>query len=32
MVLKIIEEQNYKVKTGWLSNWYTNARRECGMA
>jgi len=32
MVLEIIGENNYKVKTGLFSNWYTRAKKECGLA
>jgi hypothetical protein len=32
MVIEIIEENNYKVKTGMFSNWYKNVKREVGMA
>jgi hypothetical protein len=32
MVVKIIEDQNYKVKTGLFSNWYKNVKRDIGMA
>ena len=32
MVLEIIEENSYKVKTGMFSNWYARAKKEVGMA
>jgi hypothetical protein len=32
MVIEVIEENNYKVKTGFFSNWYTRVKREVGMA
>jgi len=32
MVIEIIEEASYKVKTGFFSNWYTRVKREVGMA
>ena len=32
MVLEIIEENSYKVKTGMFSNWYARVKKECGMA
>jgi hypothetical protein len=32
MVIEIMEENSYKVKTGWLSNWYARVRKECGLA
>jgi len=32
MVIEIIEENSYKVKTGFFSNWYTRTKREVGMA
>jgi hypothetical protein len=32
MVLEIMEENSYKPKTGFFSNWYTSAKREVGMA
>ena len=32
MVIEIIEENSYKVKTGFFSNWYTRVKREVGMA
>src|SRR3954466_10546524 len=27
MVIEVIEDNSYKVKTGWLSNWYANAKK-----
>ena len=30
MVIEIIEDNSYKVKTGWLSNWYTAVKKEVG--
>ena len=32
MVVEIIEENSYKVKTGLFSNWYNRVKREVGMA
>jgi hypothetical protein len=32
MVLEIIEENSFKVKTGMFSNWYARAKKEVGMA
>lgn len=32
MVVEIIEENSYKVKTGLFSNWFTRVKREVGMA
>jgi hypothetical protein len=32
MVLKLIEEDGSKIKTGMTSNWYKKARKEVGMA
>jgi hypothetical protein len=32
MVIEVIEDNSYKVKTGWLSNWYANAKKEVGIA
>ncbi len=32
MVIEIIEENSYKVKTGMFSNWYARAKKEVGMA
>ena len=32
MVIEIIEDNNYKVKTGLFSNWYTRAKKEVGLA
>jgi len=32
MVIEIIEENSYKVKTGFFSNWYNRVKREVGMA
>src|SRR5688572_15606871 len=32
MVLELIQENAYKVKTGMFSNWYTRAKKEVGMA
>ena len=32
MVLEVIEENSYKVKTGMFSNWYSRVRKEVGMA
>ena len=32
MLIEIIEENNYKIKTGMFSNWFTRTKREVGMA
>ena len=32
MVLEMIGENNYKVKTGLFSNWYTRTKKEVGLA
>ena len=32
MIIEIIEENNYKIKTGMFSNWFTRTKREVGMA
>jgi len=32
MVLELIEDNSYKVKTGMFSNWHTRVKREVGMA
>jgi len=32
MVLEVIEENSYKVKTGMFSNWHARVKREVGMA
>ena len=32
MVLELISENAYKVKTGMFSNWYTRAKKEVGLA
>lgn len=32
MIIEIIEENNFKVKTGMFSNWFTRVKREVGMA
>src|ERR1700756_3860367 len=32
MILEIIEENSYKVKTGMFSNWYARVKKEVGMA
>jgi hypothetical protein len=32
MVLEIIEENSYRVKTGMFSNWYNRVKKEVGMA
>jgi hypothetical protein len=32
MVIELIEENNYKVKTGMFSNWMSRVKREVGMA
>ena len=32
MVIEVIEDNSYKVKTGMFSNWYARAKKEVGMA
>jgi hypothetical protein len=32
MVLEVIEDNNYKIKTGMFSNWYAKAKKEVGLA
>jgi len=32
MVVEIIDDNNYKVKTGLFSNWFNRVKREVGMA
>lgn len=32
MVLELIDENSYKVKTGMFSNWHSRVKREVGMA
>ena len=32
MVIEIIEDNNYKVKTGMFSNWFSRTKKEVGMA
>jgi hypothetical protein len=32
MVIEIIDENSFKVKTGMFSNWYARAKKEVGMA
>jgi uncharacterized protein YggL (DUF469 family) len=32
MVIEIIEDNNFKVKTGMFSNWFSRVKREVGMA
>ena len=32
MVIEIIDDNSYKVKTGLFSNWFTRVKREVGMA
>jgi len=32
MVIEIIDDNNYKVKTGLFSNWFNRVKREVGMA
>ncbi len=32
MVIEIIEENSYKVKTGMFSNWYARVKKEVGIA
>ena len=31
MIIEIIEDSSYKVKTGWFSDWYKRVRGEVGM-
>ena len=30
MVIEVIEDNAYKVKTGWFSNWYARVKKEVG--
>jgi len=32
MIVEIIEDNSYKVKTGMFSNWYSRVKKEVGMA
>src|SRR5262249_494642 len=32
MVIEVIDDNRYKVKTGLFTNWYTRVKREVGMA
>ena len=32
MILEMIDENSYKVKTGLFSNWYTRTKKEVGLA
>src|SRR5947209_8613966 len=32
MVIEIIDDNNYKIKTGLFSNWYSRVKREVGVA
>jgi hypothetical protein len=32
MVLEVIEENSFKVKTGMFSNWYARVKKDVGMA
>jgi len=32
MVIEIIDDNNFKVKTGMFSNWYSRVKREVGLA
>jgi hypothetical protein len=32
MVIEVIDDNAYKVKTGWFSNWYAAIKKEVGMA
>jgi hypothetical protein len=32
MVVEIIEDNSYKIKTGMFSNWYSRVKREVGLA
>ncbi|MFO0880529.1 MAG: hypothetical protein U0840_24550 [Gemmataceae bacterium] len=32
MVIEVVEENNYKIKTGMFSNWFSRVKKEAGMA
>jgi hypothetical protein len=32
MLIEMIDDNNYKIKTGLFSNWYSRVKREVGMA
>ncbi len=32
MVLEVIDEGGFKTTSGWFSSWYTNAKKEAGLA
>jgi len=32
MLIEMIDENSYKIKTGWLSDWYKSLKKEVGMA
>lgn len=32
MVLQVMEDNSYKPRTGWFSNWHKTARKEVGLA
>jgi len=32
MVIEIVEDNSYKVKTGMFSNWYARVKKDVGMA
>jgi hypothetical protein len=32
MILEIMADNSYQPKTGWLSNWYANVKKQVGMA
>jgi len=32
MIIEIIEDNNYKIKTGLFSNWFSRVKREVGLA
>ena len=32
MLIEMIDDNNYKIKTGMFSNWYSRVKREVGMA
>jgi hypothetical protein len=32
MVLQVMEDNSYAVKTGWFSNWHARVKKEVGMA
>jgi hypothetical protein len=32
MIIELIDTEGFKTTTGWFSSWYTNVKREVGMA